>query len=109
MIEPWVRYTLEGCAPDFYELAMKARPYSDYLRSIQFLDSVHVPALPLPGDEFDSGFSDVTVLVPPHIAEAWIHVAGDDPPEWYGEQLIEREYLKVCEDKGFLSAEELGG
>lgn len=93
--------TFEDCQGDYYELAMKARPFSEYLQRIEFLEPDYC-------DGFYRTIERMNVLAPPEMVRHWAS-EPDSSLERFGEQIVFMEIMRVCKREGLLTPEELCG
>jgi hypothetical protein len=101
--------TFENCQGDYYELAMKARPFSPYLQLIEFIEpEVYEIVDPDPCIDECRIIPSLTVLAPPVMVREWAN-EPDVKMEHLGEQIVFMEIMRVCEREGILTQEELYG
>lgn len=93
--------TFEDCQGDYYELAMKARPFSEYLQRIEFMEPEYC-------EGFYRTISRMTVLAPPEMVRHWAS-EPDTRMEHLGEQIVFMEIMRVCRREGILTLDELYG
>jgi hypothetical protein len=101
MFEPLVVVHMRGCQADYWDLALKARPYSALLQKVTFTSREVVPA---PDGE---PTLNITLLAPPSLVENFRE--PDVQMEHMAEQILFMEIMRVCEREGILSRDELYG
>jgi hypothetical protein len=91
--------------PRFYELSMKARPYSKLLKRIEFVSSEFIPSID--GEFGGFGSSRVIILVPRDLYDYWESMDDGFDAFSAAEIKIQLEHCRVCERHKLVPIEEL--